>query len=139
MLFFLLKTIIKYERVVLKLILDKRKSKKLLNRLDEFTEYGMTLYYLLEEGRTDVDDLKTLFFSSDDEKTTFIYGRILENIRLEDIKISNSKYSYMNPDYELKDLNVLYTKKLIDEILNNTTGFIDINYIDTYKYLLAKY
>lgn len=121
------------------LILDKRKSKKLLNRLDEFTEYGMTLYYLLEEGRTDIDDLKTLFFSTDDEKMTFTYSMILKKIKLEDVKNSSSKYHLYNPDLDTRKLNVIYTKKLIEEILSSSTGLIDVNYVDTYNYLLAKY
>ena len=31
------------------LLTDKTTTKKLENRLSEFTEYGMTLYYLFEE------------------------------------------------------------------------------------------
>ncbi len=121
------------------MVLDKNRSKKLVNRLNEFTEYGMTLYYLLEEGRTDISELKTLFFSSDDDKSTFTYGMIIRNIGLNDIKNSNDKYKEEHPNEDLKSLNVIYIKKLLDEVVVNFEGLIDVNYIDTYNYLLAKY
>lgn len=120
------------------MILDKKKSKKLLNRLNEFTEYGATLYYLLEEGRADINDLKTLFFSSDDEKSVCTYGRIIKDINLDDVKISRNKYSYHHPELDKNELNIIYTKKLIEEISSNSSGLIDRNYLDTYNYLLTK-
>ena len=55
------------------LIADKVTSKKLENRLDEFSKFGMTLYYLFEEGRININDLENIFFSHDDEKSSFIY------------------------------------------------------------------
>ena len=54
------------------LLTDKTTKKKLENRLTEFTEYGMTIYYLLEEERTNIKDLESIFFSQDDEKSSFI-------------------------------------------------------------------
>ena len=44
------------------LLTDKYTTETLENRLNEFSEYGMTLYYLFEEGRTNIDDLSNLFF-----------------------------------------------------------------------------
>ena len=55
------------------LIADKVTSKKLENRLNEFSKFGMTLYYLFEEGRVNLNDLENLFFSHDDEKSCFIW------------------------------------------------------------------
>ena len=40
------------------LILDKTTSKKLENRLTEFSKFGMIFYYLFEEGRASISDLE---------------------------------------------------------------------------------
>lgn len=57
--------------------------------------------------------------------------------------MSFDKYSIENPnnDYLTKDkyqnnLNILYTKKLINTILNDSKDNIDKVYINTYDYLL---
>ena len=42
------------------LLTDKYTTETLENRLNEFSEYGMTLYYLFELGRTNIDDLSNL-------------------------------------------------------------------------------
>ncbi len=125
------------------LIADKVTSKKLENRLDEFSKFGMTLYYLLEEGRINIGDLENLFFSHDDEKSSFIYSKLIRHVNPKDIKMSFDKYSIENPnnDYLTKDkyqnnLNILYTKKLINTILNDSKDNIDKVYINTYDYLL---
>ena len=96
------------------LIADKVTSKKLENRLDEFSKFGMTLYYLLEEGRINIGDLENLFFSHDDEKSSFIYSKLIRHVNPKDIKMSFDKYSIENPnnDYLTKDkyqnnLNIL--------------------------------
>ena len=125
------------------LIADKVTSKKLENRLDEFSKFGMTLYYLLEEGRINIGDLENLFFSHDDEKSSFIYSKLIRHVNPKDIKMSFDKYSIENPnnDYLTKDiyqnnLNILYTKKLINTILNDSKDNIDKVYVNTYDYLL---
>ena len=125
------------------LIADKVTSKKLENRLDEFSKFGMTLYYLLEEGRINIGDLENLFFSHDDEKSSFIYSKLIRHVNPKDIKMSFDKYTIENPnnDYLTKDkyqnnLNILYTKKLINTILNDSKDNIDKVYINTYDYLL---
>lgn len=126
------------------LLTDKTTKKKLENRLTEFTEYGMTIYYLLEEERTNIKDLESIFFSQDDEKSSFIYGKIMKHIKPSDLKKSYDKYSgdYRKNDNEdeslyKKELNIIYTKKIIDLILEKTNDLIDKTYINTYKYLLA--
>jgi hypothetical protein len=74
------------------LMADKQTSKMLENRFNEFTEYGMTLYYLLEEGRLNIKDLESILFSKDDEKSSFIYGKILKHTKPNDFKDSYNKY-----------------------------------------------
>ncbi len=126
------------------LIADKVTSKKLENRLNEFSKFGMTLYYLFEEGRVNLNDLENLFFSHDDEKSCFIYGKLIRHVKPNDIKVSFDRYSIKHPNtnylekekYE-DNLNILYTKKIINTILNDSKENIDKIYINTYNYLLA--
>ena len=125
------------------LIADKATSKKLETRLSEITEYGMTIYYLFEEGRTNLRDLESIFFSTDDEKSSFIYGKIMKHMKPTDLKKSFEKYSINYPQKDndekkyKKDLNIIYTKKIIDLVINETKDKIDKTYINTYDYLLT--
>ncbi len=126
------------------LILDKTTSKKLENRLTEFSKFGMIFYYLFEEGRASISDLENIFFSHDDEKSCFIYGKLIKNINPKDMKLSFDRYSKDNPNldglekakYE-EDLNIIYTKKILNTIVNDAKDKIDKVYINTYDYLLA--
>lgn len=119
------------------LLTDKYTTETLENRLNEFSEYGMTLYYLFEDGRTNIEDLANLFFSKDDEKTVFIYGKIMKRMRPNDLEESYNKYKDNYPNNSKKDLNIIFTKKLIDLVLENDQNRIDKTYINTYNYLLA--
>lgn len=129
--------------VVMALIADKSTSKKLENRLSEFSKFGMTLYYLLEEGRASISDLESIFFSTDDEKSCFIYGKLIRNVKPNDLKLSFDKYSIQYPNTECLEnneyqdnLNLIYTKKIINKILNDSNDNIDKIYINTYNHLL---
>ena len=119
------------------LLTDKYTTETLENRLNEFSEYGMTLYYLFENGRTNIDDLSNLFFSKDNEKTTFIYGKIMRHMKPDDLQDSYNKYKSEYPNNTKKDLNKLFTKKIIDLVLEQQENKIDKTYINTYNYLLA--
>ena len=118
------------------LLTDKYTTETLENRLNEFSEYGMTLYYLFEEGRTNIDDLSNLFFSKDEEKTIFTYGKIMKRMKPIDLEESFNKYKENYPNNSKKNLNIIFNKKIIDLVLeqNNT---IDKTYINTYNYLLT--
>jgi hypothetical protein len=125
------------------LIADKMTSKKLENRLGEFSKFGMTLYYLLEEGRASINDLESFFFSPDDEKSCFIYGKLIRRVKPNDLKLSFDKYSCEYPNVECLDsckyqdnLNLIYTKKIINRILDDFYDKIDKVYVNTYNYLL---
>ena len=119
------------------LLTDKYTTKTLEDRLNEFSEYGMTLFYLFEEGRTNIDDLSNLFFSKDDEKTIFTYGKIMKKMKPIDIEVSFNKYKDIYPNNSKKDLNMIFTKKIIDLVLEEYENKIDKTYINTYNYLLA--
>ncbi|MBR1386670.1 MAG: hypothetical protein IJ568_07565 [Bacilli bacterium] len=125
------------------LMLDKKTSKKLENRLNEFKEYGMTLYYLLEENRTSMKDLENIFFSKDDEKSSFIYSKILKHTKPSDLNKAFEKYKNSENSDNLdenvlkKHLNVIYTKKIIDLIKKECSDTIDKTYVNTYDYLIT--
>lgn len=126
------------------LLVDKTTSKKLENRLSEFTGFGMALYYLFEKKRTNIKDLESIFFSEDDEKSSFIYKKIMKNLKPSDLKESYEKYSLINPKKDGEDdsvykkcLNILYTKKIINQIVCQTNDKIDKTYLNTYEYLLT--
>lgn len=126
------------------LIADKVTSRKLENRLSEFSKFGMTLYYLLEEGRVNINDLENIFFSTDDEKSCFVYGKLIRRVKPNDMELSFDRYSiehpntnYLEKDKYQNSLNVLYTQKIINTILADTKDNIDKLYVNTYNYLLA--
>jgi len=126
------------------LIADKTTSKKLQNRLNEFSKLGMTLYYLFENGRININELERLFFSSDDEKSCLVYANLIKKVKSSDLKESFNKYSLEYPNTNLleKDkyedkLNLLYTEKIINTILSFSHDNIDKIYINTYNYLLV--
>ena len=125
------------------LLADRKTSKMLENRLNEFSEYGMTLYYLFEEGRLNLKDLESIFFSHDEEKSSFIYGKIIKHTKPNDLKESFKRYGevpeVLNEEEEKKqkkDLNIIYTKKIIDLVISKSKSQIDKTYINTYEHLL---
>ncbi len=126
------------------LLVDKTTSIKLENRLKEFSEYAMTLYYLLEEERTTIKDIEMIFFSEDDEKSGFIYKKIMKRIKSGDLKSSFDRYSvnYENDCEDLdsfqRKLNLVYIEKLLDLVINKSVDTLDKTYINTYKHLLTK-
>ena len=128
------------------LIADKKTSTNLENRIDEFSKFGMTFYYLFEEGRISMLELENLFFSKDDDKSSFAYMNILRRIKQSDIDSSLSKYKSICPNEKLLDetvyeanLNILYIKKLINTVLSTSKDRLDKVYINTYNYLLSRW
>ncbi len=126
------------------LLTDKKTTKKLENRLLEFIEYGMTIYYLYEEKRTNIKDLEDIFFSKDDEKSSFLYSKIMKHIKPSDLKKALERYSINNKKEDnqedskyKKELNIVYTEKIINILVDNKNEIIDKTYINTYNYLLA--
>jgi len=128
------------------IILDRDTSKKLEIRLDEYSKYGASLYYLYEEKRVRINDLEKLFFSKDDDKSCFIYNNIIRHLTTNDLKDSYNRYSNIYPNssnYSKEtyndELNKVFTKKILDEISASNGNHIDKRYINTYNYLLSNY
>ena len=123
------------------LMTDKYIKKKLEDRLKEVSEYGMTIYYLLEDERTSINDLERIFFSNDDEKASFIYSKIIRRMKPQDIVESFKKYSegriIEDESNDKKNLNIEYTKKLLDLTIAKSHDVIDKTYINTYNYLIT--
>ena len=123
------------------LMTDKYIKKKLEDRLKEVSEYGMTIYYLLEDERTSINDLESIFFSNDDEKASFIYSKIIRRMKPQDIVESFKKYSegriIEDESSDKKNLNIEYTKKLLDLTIAKSHDVIDKTYINTYNYLIT--
>ncbi len=130
--------------MVVMLITDKKTTMKLSERLTEFSKYGMTFNYLLEEGRLDIKEIEEIFFSKDDEKSTFRYMNMMRRIMPSDVEDAFSRYQddYPKGDLSLqehaKHLNLLFTEKIINEIAGKCDTNVDKTYINTYNYLLDK-
>jgi len=125
------------------LLTDKKTSKMLENRLNEFSEYATTLYYLHEEGRLNIKDLESIFFSKDEEKSSFVYGKILKHTKPDDLTNSFNRYSTDYPELKSldeqtlkRDLNLIYTRKIIDLVISKSNEKIDKTYVNTYEHLL---
>ncbi len=126
------------------LLIDKQRTNKLRERLEEFSKFGMTLYYLLEEGRVSESELDDMFFSSDDDKSSMIYGRIMRKIKSNDLVEAFNRYKYDYPNSSNNEinnyqnnLNLIYISKLLDK-LNCEEICIDKAVINTYNYLLEE-
>ena len=120
------------------LILDKIKCKNLQDRLDEYSQYGIVLYYLYNEKKVLSIDLINMFFSEDEEKSCISYMKIIRNITDNDIKKYENKYKEENQDNN--DVNVsnrLCIKKLIDKLCNDNRIMNSKIYMNTYNYLLS--
>ena len=124
------------------LITDKDTTEKLSDRLAEFSKFGMTFHYLLEQGRISIKEVTDIFFSKDDEKSTFMYINTMRKIMPEDIDSAFLRYQddypleEMSIDEHKNKLNLLYTSKIINEIASIGDTTIDKTYINTYNYLL---
>ncbi|MBQ7136719.1 MAG: hypothetical protein IJO43_01925 [Bacilli bacterium] len=124
------------------LITDPKTTMKLSDRLSEFSKFGMTFYYLLEEGKVAINEIEDIFFSKDDEKSTFRYINMMRRIMPEDVEAAFSRYQddYPRGDNSELDhanrLNMLFTGKIINEIAGKKDSSVDRTYINTYNYLL---
>ena len=127
-------------------LIDNDTKKKLEDRLEEYSKYGTSLCYLLEEKRVKLKDFENVFFSKDDEKSCFVYGMILKQITNNDLNESYKRYSNLYPnknneenDTYIDSLNKVCTKNIIDEVSYYKGNKIDRLYVNTYNYLLANY
>ena len=124
------------------LITDKKTTMKLNERLTEFSKFGMTFHYLLEEGRLAINEIEDIFFSKDDEKSTFRYMNMMRHIKPEDVENAFLRYQDNYPKGDMSDmehaskLNFIFTGKIINEIAGKCDNSVDKTYINTYNYLL---
>ena len=128
--------------VVKMLITDRNTTNRLNERLGEFSKFGMTFHYLLEQGRVAMNEIEEILFSTDDEKSTFRYINILRRVSPDDVTLAFLKYQddypkgdQSNTEHEAH-LNMIYTGKIINEIASKCDKCIDKTYINTYNYLL---
>jgi len=127
----------------MKLMADKFTKEALENRLKEFTKFGMLFYFLMEEDRINISELESIFFSPDEEKSTFLYCKLIKNIKSDDVLSSFERYKEEHPNsnnlpitkYEER-LNKIYISKLIDVLQDTKNNKIDKTYINTYNHLL---
>ena len=123
------------------LLTDKTTEKDLDERLKEFLQFGMVFEYMLDLDKIDINDLEKMFFSSEREKATLIYSRILHDIKSEYMVLAFDEYSTIYPKAsnisEEEYLNYL-NKCSINSIINkiNDSLKIDKTYYNTYDYLL---
>ena len=116
------------------LILDKENCMTLKERVDEYSCYGVILYYLYETNSKLKKDFYNMFFESDKEKSCFSYKKILRCIKDEDIR--NAKIKYSNDSLNSDALNLTYLKKLISKLYDDNKILNSKIYMDTYNYLL---
>lgn len=127
------------------LITDELTRKKLNNRLIEFKNFGMSLYYLLEEEKLDLKTISEMFFSDDEDKAVLMYLKLMKKIKPELEEEAYLKYSNININNTNMDndkykayLNTLYTSKVIKVLSKDDNLCIDKDYINTYNYLISK-
>lgn len=125
------------------LITDKETTKKLNDRLNEFSTFGMTIYYLLENERLELKTISDIFFAKDEDMAVLMYLQLMKKIKPNDINLAYEKYQILNPNTEnmIEDkyqeyLNVLYTSKIINKIAATNNFNIDKTYVNTYNYLI---
>ena len=75
------------------LITDKLTRKRLNDRLNEFRNFGMTLYYLLEQDHLDLKSISEMFFSDDEDKAVLMYLNLIKKIKPEIEEEAYLKYS----------------------------------------------
>ncbi len=116
------------------LILDKENCVALKERIDEYSSYGVILYYLYETNNKLKKEFYNMFFETDKEKSCFSYKKILRCIKDEDIK--NAKKKYNGDNDNVNTLNVIYLKKLISKLNDDNKILNNKMYMNTYNYLL---
>lgn len=125
------------------LITDKETTKKLNDRLNEFSSFGMTIYYLLENKQLDLKTISDIFFDKDEDKAVLMYLKLMSQIKPDDVALAYEKYKGQNPNAENMQedryqgyLNVLYTSKIINKIAMANNFNVDKTYVNTYNYLI---
>ena len=61
----------------------------------------------------------------------------MKHIKPVDIEYSLKKYSVDYPNNDKENLNKIYTKKILDLVIESNSTLIDKTYVNTYNYLLT--
>ena len=126
------------------LLTDKQRKKDLSERLQEFSQFGMIFNYMLDIEKVDIDDLEKMFFSSDRDKASLMYTKILKGMKGEYFDKAYTLYSHEYPNdmnYGSDDYSLYLNKCCINNIIsriveNEKNGVMDKTYLNTYTYLL---
>ncbi len=126
------------------LLTDEQRKKDLSERLEEFSQFGMIFNYMLDIEKVDIDDLEKMFFSSDRDKASLMYTKILKGMKGEYFEKAYTIYSHEYPNdmnYDDVTYNLYLNKSCINNIIsriaeNKKSGVMDKTYLNTYTYLL---
>ena len=128
------------------LLADEQRKKDLSERLEEFSQFGMIFNYMLDIEKVSIDDLDKMFFSSDRDKASIMYTKILKSMKGEYLEKAYTIYSHEYPNelnYESEIYNSYLNKCCINNIIsriadNKKNSGMDRTYLNTYTYLLDK-
>lgn len=123
------------------LLTDKETEKDLKERLEEFTQFGMVLKYMLDIDCIQLSDLEKIFFDTSREKATLIYSKLLKQMKTNYVEQSYTICSHEFPnEYNLdNDKYPEYLNKccINDIILRiKQSSRVDKTYYNTYNFLL---
>lgn len=123
-------------------LLAVEEKQDLSERLEEFSQYGMVLKYMLDREFIELSDLKTMFFDTDREKASLIYFTLIKKMKPIYMQEAFDLYSGYYPNCDLLDdseyassLNKQCVNDIIFEIKEDNKG-IDKTYFNTYSFLL---
>ena len=123
------------------LLTDKETEKDLKERLEEFTQLGTVLKYMLDTNCIELGDLEKIFFDTSREKASLIYSQLLKKIRSNYIEQAYKIYSHEFPNEDSFD-DDLYSEYLnrccINDIILRIkeSSRVDKTYYNTYDFLL---
>ena len=123
------------------LLTDKETEKDLKERLEEFTQLGTVLKYMLDTNCIELCDLEKIFFDTSREKASLIYSQLLKKIRSNYIEQAYKIYSreFPNEDNLDDDLYLEYlNRSCINDIILaiKESSRVDKTYYNTYDFLL---
>ena len=123
------------------LLTDKETEKDLKERLEEFTQFGMVLKYMLDIDCIELFDLEKIFFDASREKASLIYSKLLKEMKANYIEQAYTICSHEFPNQcdleESKYLEYLNRSCINDIILRiKESSRVDKTYYNTYNFLL---
>ena len=123
------------------LLTDKQTEKDLSERLEEFSQFGMILNYMLDIEEVSVTDLDKMFFATDRDKASIIYSKLLKQMKPSYIESAYTIYSHEYPnnkDFDDISYNAYLNKCCVNDIISKISSNkkTDKTYVNTYNYLL---